>query len=271
MIKKLLKILYILMWVVLAAGLVALLGYTIEEHTYTICKKVIIQIDYGKSDTLISQRDILDILKQTGNRLKGQSIGYINFEKIEKELGKQSYLAHTEVYNFLDGVVEIDIVQRQPILRIFNQKNESYYLDANGNVLPINPAFSARVLVANGYIREPYIKNINYTQDSIRKKDSIFYHSTIINLYKVARYIMSNKFLKAQIEQVYVDKTGEFELFPRVGNHIIVFGNAEDIEKKFERLVIFYKNGLSKTGWNKYNVINIQYQNQVVCSKITNK
>ena len=271
MIKKLLKILYILMWVVLTAGLFALLGYTIEEHNYTICKKVIIQIDYGKSDTLISKTDILDILKQTGNRLKGQSIGYINFEKIEKELGKQPYVAHAEVYNSLEGIVEIDVVQRQPILRIFNQRNESYYLDVNGNVLPINPAFSARVLVANGYITEPYIKNISYSQDSIRKKDSIFYHSIMLNLYKVAHYIMNNKFLKAQIEQIYVDKTGEFELFPRVGNNIIVFGNAEEMEKKFERLVIFYKNGLSKTGWNKYNVINIKYHNQVVCSKITSK
>jgi cell division protein FtsQ len=259
------------MWVVLAAGLVALLGYTIEEHNYTICQKVIIRIDYGMSDTLISQRDILNLLKQTGNLTKGESIGYINFEKIEKELGKQPYVAHAEVFNSLDGVVEIDVVQRQPILRIFNQKNESYYIDVNGNVLPVNPAFSARVLVANGTITEPYIKNINYSQDSIRIKDSILYHSTIVNLYKIARYIMSKKFLKAQIEQVYVDKTGEFELFPRVGNHIIVFGNAEDIEMKFERLQNFYKYGLSKTGWNKYNVINIKYQNQVVCSKITNK
>jgi cell division protein FtsQ len=259
------------MWVVLAGGLFTLLGYTIEEHNETLCKKVIIRIDYGPSDTLISQKDILDILHQSGNKLKGQSIGYINFEKIEKELGRQPYVQHTQVYNSLDGVVEIDIVQRQPILRIFNVKNESFYLDVNGNVLPVNPAFSARVLVANGYITEPYGRNINYSKDSIRKKDSMLYRSTIVNLYKVARYIMNNKFLKAQIEQVYVDKTGELELFPRVGNHIIVFGNAEDMEKKFERLVIFYKNGLSKTGWNKYNVINIKYQNQVVCSKITNK
>lgn len=259
------------MWVVLTAGLFTLLGYTNEEHNNVICKKVIIRIDYGKSDTLISQRDILDILKLTGNRLKDQSIGYINFEKIEKEVRKQPYVAHAEVYSSLEGIVEIEVVQRQPLLRIFNQKNESYYLDANGNVLPVNPAFSARVLVANGFIPEPYIKNINYSQDSVRKKDSSLYRSTIVNLYKVSRYIMNNKFLKAQIEQVYVDKSGEFELFPRVGNHIIVFGNAEDIEKKFERLQIFYKCGLNKTGWNKYNVINIKYQNQVVCTKITNK
>lgn len=271
MVKKLLKLLYILMWVVLTAGLFALLGYAIEEHNYTVCKQVIIRIDYGKSDTLISKRDIFDLLKQTGNRLKGESLGYINFEKIEKELGKQPYVAHAEVYNSLDGVVEIDILQRQPILRIYNQKNETFYLDVNGNVLPVNPAFSARVLVANGMIPEPYIRYINYSQDSIRKKDSILYRSTIVNLFNVARYIINNKFLKVQIEQVYVDKSGEFELYPRVGNHIIVFGNADDIEKKFERLQIFYKYGLSKTGWDKYNIINIKYQNQVVCSKIISK
>jgi cell division protein FtsQ len=271
MIKKLLKIFYVLMWVVLAAGLFVLVGYTIDEHNYTLCKKVIMHIDYGRSDTLISKTDILDLLNRTGNRLTGQSIAYANFEKIERELRKQPYVAYAEVFISLDGVMELDIIQRQPILRIFNQKNESFYLDVNGNVLPVNPAFSARVLVANGCIPEPYMKNISYTQDTIRKKDSVLYQSTIVNLFKVASAIVNDKFLKAQIEQVYVDKSGEFELYPRVGNHIIVFGNAEDIDAKFERLQLFYRNGLSKTGWSKYNVINIKYQNQVVCSKIISK
>jgi cell division protein FtsQ len=81
-------------------------------------------------------------------------------------------------------------------------------------------------------------------------------------------YITHDKFLKAQIAQIYVNEQNEFELVPRIGNHIILLGTAEDLDDKFRRLVAFYRYGLNKIGWNKYNVINIKYKNQVVCSKI---
>ena len=36
-----------------------------------------------------------------------------------------------------------------------------------------------------------------------------------------------------------------------------------------DRLVmIFYQNGLNKVGWNIYSTINLEYKNQVVCTKI---
>ena len=81
-------------------------------------------------------------------------------------------------------------------------------------------------------------------------------------------FITHDKFLKAQIDQVYVTEGGEFELIPRIGNHVILLGKAVDLDDKFRKLYAFYKLGLNKIGWNKYNIINIKYKNQVVCSKI---
>jgi cell division protein FtsQ len=153
-------------------------------------------------------------------------------------------------------------------MRIFNQTGESYYLDGTGHLLPLNPDFSARVLVANGYIPETYSKSINYLQDTVIEKDSAMYRSVMVNLYKLGIFIMKSDFLKALIGEVYVDKGGEFELIPRIGNQVILIGDAGNLEDKFERLIVFYKKGLSVTGWEKYNVINIQFKNQVICSKI---
>jgi len=53
-----------------------------------------------------------------------------------------------------------------------------------------------------------------------------------------------------------------------LGDHVILLGSAEELGDKFSRLLAFYKFGLNKIGWNKYNFINIKYKNQVVCSKI---
>ena len=266
--KKLIKILVIFLWVMLIGSFIVLLGFTNWEHNNLGCKTYIIRIDYGNADTLVTKADVYNLVKKTGNRLKGQLIGDIDLEAIERAIRHQPYIAHAEVFLTMDGVVEINLLQRQPILRIFNQKGESFYLDGLGHLLPLNPAFSARVLVATGFIDEPFSKKANYLQDSIQKKDSAEYRSVMINLYKMATYIIKDKFLRVQIEQIDVDKLGEFELIPRVGNHIIVFGTAENMENKFERLFAFYKYGLSRTGWSRYNVINIKFRNQVVCSKI---
>jgi len=266
--KKFLKILEISAWILLTGGLFALLGFTTVEHNSNLCKKYIIHIDYGKADILVTEDDIYNVIRTTGNLLKGQNIGNIDFERIEREIKRHSYVENAQAFMTLEGIVEINVIQRQPILRIFNQKGESFYLDGRGYLLPLNPAFSARVLVASGSIPESFSKKACYLSDSVKMKDSLEYRSVMNHLYKVATYITKDKFLKAQIEQVYVEPNGEFELIPRVGDHTIILGGSEDLEEKFERLLVFYRQGLSKTGWHKYNIINIKFKDQVVCSKI---
>jgi cell division protein FtsQ len=266
--KKFLKILEIAAWILLAGGLSTLLGFTLAEHDSKSCRDYMISIDYGNADVLVTKNDIYSIVKQTGHVLKGQAIRYINAEKIERSIKKQPYVANANVFVTIDGIVEIHVVQRQPILRIFNQEGESFYLDGTGNLLPLNPDFSARVLVANGYIPETYSKSVNYLQDTVRQKDSLLYKSVMNNLFSLSIFIMKDEFLKALIDEIYVDKSGEFELIPKIGNQVILFGTPENMDDKFERLLVFYKKGLSITGWKKYNVINIKFRNQVICSKI---
>jgi cell division protein FtsQ len=134
--------------------------------------------------------------------------------------------------------------------------------------MPLNSDFSARVMIANGHIPEPFSKTVNYLQDSIREKDSLQYGSVMNNLFTFALFVMKDEFLKALIQEVYVDRNGEFELVPRLSDHLILFGKPSEMKDKFNRLLLFYRKGLSVTGWHKYNVINIKFKNQVICSKI---
>jgi cell division protein FtsQ len=269
--KKFLKILEISAWVLFAAGLFTLLGFTTAEHNRLRCTRYSINIDYGSADVLVTKEDVYGIIKRTGNLLKGEKYGSVDAERIEKVLRKQPYIAKADVYVTLDGEAIIDVVQRQPVLRIFNKSNESFYLDGTGHLLPLNPNFSARVIVASGYIPETYVHNINYTADTVKLNDSLQFNSVMNNLYRLSLYIQKDKFLKALIDQIYVDPAGEFELIPRIGNQVILFGNAEDMDDKFEKLMVFYRKGLSKTGWNKYKIINIKYKNQVVATKSENQ
>ncbi len=265
--KKFLKILTIVIWILLVAGAGVLVGFVEAEHYRRPCTKVDIRISYGAADVLITKKDVDSIILKTAGVLKGKPLGYINTRTIENAIRKQAYVAKVNVYENNEGILFVEIRQREPLLRIINRKFESYYLDESGTLLPVNPNFSARVLVANGIIDESYIKNPDYRVNVLSLSDSVFYDSLLTNLYKLTMFITHDKFLKAQIAQIYVNETGEFELIPRIGNHLILLGKAEDLDDKFRRLYAFYRFGLNKIGWNKYNVINIKYKNQVVCSK----
>jgi cell division protein FtsQ len=266
--KKFIKILMIILWVLLVAGAGVLVGFAEVRQYSRPCKKVEIHINYGAADALITKKDVDSILLKTAGMLKGKPMGYISTGSIENAIRKQAYVAKVSVYENNEGIMFIDIRQREPLLRIINRKYESFYLDESGALLPVNPDFSARVLVANGVIDDSYIKNPNYRVNILSLSDSVFYDSLLTNLYRLTMYITHDKFLKAQIAQIYVNEFSEFELIPRVGNHVILLGKADDLEEKFKRLYAFYRFGLNKIGWNKYNVINIKYRNQVVCSKI---
>jgi len=266
--KKLLKIGRIILWALMIAGAGVLVGF-VEVNQYSRpCREVAITIDYGTADVLISKKDIDSIILKKAGRVIGKPLGYINTGSIERSIRQQSYVAKVSVFENNEGTLFINVKQREPLLRIINNKYENFYLDESGYLLPVNPNSSARVLVANGFINDSYRKNPNYQVNILAVSDSIFYDSLMTGLYKLAMYISHDTFLKAQIEQIYVNELNEFELIPKIGNHVVILGKADDLDDKFRKLVVFYRLGLNKIGWNKYNIINIKFKNQVVCSKI---
>jgi len=83
----------------------------------------------------------------------------------------------------------------------------------------------------------------------------------------LAKFVDQSEFWKAQLVQIYVNEDNEIELIPRVGSHRILIGDVENLEEKFNKLMLFYEKGLSKTGWNEYSIINLKFKDQVVCTK----
>jgi len=56
----------------------------------------------------------------------------------------------------------------------------------------------------------------------------------------------------------------QITIFPQVGNERIEFGKPQNIEVKFRKLMIFYKEILPRMGWDKYNRVNLEYEGQIV-------
>ena len=258
------KILKIILWIALIGGTIILTGSINYSHKEEMCKEVVIKIEDAQLYAFVDEVEIKNILNNNFNTPISNKIGNINAFEIEKYLNEQDFIENAEVYISIDGKLVINLLQRIPILRVFTSTG-SFYIDNKGKVLPVSEKFTAHVPVATGEI------NLNFS-DLLELTKKGNYDSTLVpkvysDLFKLSKFIHSNSFWAAQIEQVYVDKESEFELIPRVGNHTIVIGEVYDLESKFNKLMLFYEKGLSKTGWNEYRKINLKFKDQVVCTK----
>lgn len=218
------------------------------------CKDVVILIP--GADNFIEREEIDAILKQSQGVLIGRDLEQVNLEEIEKKIKANPYIAYATVYADMDGIIQIKIDQRQPILRVINAGDQDFYIDKNGLKMPVSPNFTANVLVANGKILEHFSGKV----DTLITK-------LATDLYKTALYIGQDTLWNSQIEQAFVNEKSDIELIPRVGNQRIILGNADSLEIKMRNLRAFYKKAMPKVGWDAYKTINIKYINQVVCEK----
>jgi cell division protein FtsQ len=83
----------------------------------------------------------------------------------------------------------------------------------------------------------------------------------------LAQFIRNDPFWLSQVAQVDITEEGKFEISPVVGNHLVKIGNGENLDKKFSRLMTFYKQVLAKKGFDAYSTVDVQYAGQVVATK----
>lgn len=241
-------------WVTCLAGLVVLLSFVGAKRDTVVCTNVKILIP--GADNFIEREEIDAILKQSQGKLIGQKLTNINLHKIEKSIAANPYIAYAKVYADMDGVIEIEVRQRQPILRVINAAGQDFYVDRNGLKMPVSPNFTANVLAANGKIMEHFTGRVDTLVTRLA-----------VDLYKTAVFIKKDTLWDAQIEQLYVNDKSDIELIPRVGNQRIILGSADSLEVKMRNLLAFYKKAMPKVGWDTYKTINVKYTNQIVCEK----
>ncbi|WP_202405912.1 cell division protein FtsQ/DivIB [Hufsiella ginkgonis] len=243
-------------WLVSLSGLVALMSFISVKKNEVRCTEVKVAIPGTQS--FIERAEVDRIVMATYGKVTGSLLSRINIHLLEEALKANPFIADAKVYADMDGVLQIGIVQREPLIRILNSENQDFYIDRNGYKIPASANFTARVLAANGLIGEHFSGRVDTLNTPIGR-----------DLYAVAQFIEKDTLWNDQIEQLYVNQQNEIEMVPRVGEHRIILGNAENLALKFRNLLAFYKKALPLVGWDAYKTINIKYANQVVCEKNT--
>lgn len=243
MVKKVLVIL----------GLCLLAGYIIfaawffeKKPKEQVCAKFEIEIENKQEGSFVDLSDIEKDIDRKGLLPYGKQLKEINTLKLKEAVEENQLIKSAQVYMTSDNGIRVAVTERVPVLRVINNSGESYYIDGDGQRMPLSKNFTAYLPIATGSVNETFATT---------------------ELYKFAMYLSSDIFWNAQVEQIVISDKNEVGFIPKVGNHKIILGTLEGYEQKLAKLKLFYAKGLTETGWNRYSTIDLRYDKQVVCTK----
>jgi len=261
------KVLLVVLWIALLTGVEFLLGFSAVRQNEAPCTGFDITIDYQGSDHLITPWMVrAKVNEHCGNPLK-QTLSDINIETIGRHIRTIPCIAKADVFLTIEGRLTARLVQRKPLMRIITRLGQQYYADDEGALMPAIFDFPARTIIVNGNITFPYSGKARLTDIKARKADTLQSHLNLYRAFHIVQQVMADSFLMAQVSQLYLNSENEIEITPAFGDHLIIFGDTTHTAEKFEKLKAFYTQGVSWTGWDTYRVINLKYENQIICIK----
>lgn len=229
-----------------------LMAAAVKRTDTGLCKGINIIIDGVNENSFIEKKDIEAMLMPyLGGRIKQKVMSNIDLHSMERAIERDIWVSNAEIYFDNNRVLQVEVNERKPIARIFTITGESFYIDSMCKLLPLSDRISVQVPVFTNFPGDPAMltkKDQKWLKD-IKVLSEAVYHDT---------------FLMAITDQIDLVSKNKFELYPKLGNFVVQFGDISDCEQKFTKLKLFYKNVLPKAGWNRYNKINLMYDNQVV-------
>ncbi len=247
-------IFYTILGLAAFGGIIVLMNLVYAKDQAQQCTSLRVSIE-GK-ETFIDQDDISKMINNQFGSVINKNLKDIKFEQIEKAIEKLPYVASAEVYADIDGELQVRVQQREVILRVINKNGREYYVDRQGNKVPVTLKYVPHVLVANGNINEGYDKALEPIQSN-----------TVKDLVKVVDRVVGDQLWENQIVQMYVNDQRDIELVPRVGSEVLLIGSADSLDDKLHRLEIYYKNILPKVGTEAYERVNVKYGGQIICER----
>jgi cell division protein FtsQ len=246
--------LFVALWVCIGGGMFTLLLAAITKKKKGLCSDYVIVLKGTSGNYFLDKKDVQQLLmKTTKSSIKGQPVALFDLSQLEKTLENNAWINDAELYFDNKDVLHVKITEKEPVARIFTSAGSSFYIDSAGEKMPLSDKLSARVPVFTGFTATKILS----------AKDSLLLHQ----VRGMAGFISNDPFWMAQVAQIDITEERTFEMTPVVGNHTVKLGSGENIDKKFNRLMVFYKQVLSKTGFDKYKIIDVQYKGQVVASK----
>lgn len=197
----------------------------------------------GDDNLFITHETVSKLLIQKKEGLKNVPKETLDLNILETALNSNPMIKSAQVYMSVNGELKVDIEQKKPIARV--STNATYYIDNQGTYMPLSSNHSARVPLVTGLVEK---NNLN-------------------NVFIMASKIQNDEFLKKNVVEIHQNENKTIYLKLRQCSFTVQMGNINHLDKKINNLKAFYKQSLKEETLNNYISINLQFDNQVVCTK----
>jgi cell division protein FtsQ len=230
-----------------------IIAFTERKQSTVAIKDITIKMVNVHENHFLEERDIEDLMQLDRENLKGASLDHVNLKEVEAKIKRESFIKDAQLYSDLKGNLVVRAELRRPVARIVRNNGPDGYIAEDGAVMHVSDKYTARVMLVSG----PYVKNL-LQQKNLNASEEGQRLATLLQT------IREDEFWNAQIAQLDIDQKMHVTIFPQVGDERIEFGTPTNIEKKLQKLKIFYKEILPRVGWNKYDRVNLEYEGQIV-------
>ena len=199
-----------------------------------------VQVHFEADNNLfITSASVDKLLTQNNQQVTGRGKETLVLNNLEARLDANPMIANAEVYVTLDGVLGANVRQRKPLARV--QSATPYYLDQEGEMMPLSPIYSARVPIVSGLGEGE--------QDEV---------------YPLLLLLRDDKLLKKQIVGVSRNRHGQYTLKPRVMDYEVIIGKPRRLREKINNYKAFYQKALKDKSLETYATVDLRFKGQVV-------
>lgn len=255
------RILKYIMILAVLSGLLVLWGFSIQYKMRQACQDIRVEIIQEEGNYFIGIERLRAHLRSIiydetkDSRVLAKTMGEINLIEVESLLEANPFIQNAEVYRRNGGILEVKVQLRKAIARMMNIRGESFFVDSEGKLMPLSPDYTPNVLLISGKVLEsPSIG------DTLRTENGKA-------LLPMLQYIHQDEFFRAQISEMVMDRDGNLTIYPETGSILIDFGTTARYKEKLENLMLFYRQVLNRTGWDRYKKVSVRYKGQVVAEK----
>lgn len=233
-------------------GLSFLIAFSERKQGGAVCKDIVVELDNLSENHFLDEADVLHLVEGSGEPVKGVGINRIKLKEIEKKLKYDKHILDAELFGDLKGNLIVNVELRRPIARIVQSDAPDAYIAEDGVIMPVSEKYTARVVLIGGAVKQLLeSEDLNRTEEGKQ-------------LMAMIEFINADPFWKAQVAQLDIQKSGKVVIYPQVTGQLVEFGKPENLEVKFKKLMVFYKEILPTRGWTRYERVNLEYEGQVV-------
>jgi cell division protein FtsQ len=198
----------------------------------------------GQNNDFIKQETVNKLLIENKSDVRSIAKEDLNLNKLEKSINQHPMVEKSDVFVTVDGILKVKVKQKTPVARVFDGLS-SFYVDYEGNIMPLSEINTARVPLILGEVNK---KN--------KKK-----------LAQILKIIYDDEFLKKNIIGVQILPSDNLIMTNRNFDYQIEFGKMVNEKIKFKNYKAFFQKAVLDSTLYKYKKINLRFTQQVVCSK----